>query len=459
MVILITIIISTAKRRMDPNISTCRNGRIADFGRNNLQKNGNWSGKKPINDYVIHKALMMEPACWKSLVRGAISLRSLFPGKRLFMSKTDMMRCFLLYLLFCVPSYTAVADTIHLKNGKSLDGIIIRETEDEAVLETGHGTMTISKSRIATIDKSSSEDQSRIVDTWTRNHDPVQNDIRANLSNLTSAVDQLRMKRQSAIEASADLAQTRTREEALRKECTALMDELTKLGEKLKAPNSRNDITAYNNLVFQNNALRAEIVEKQKDINGIRDIQERLSKEMADYSASVSEASSQFGKQFQEYRASDKTDAQKDRYFKNIQSDLKQFEDDIVHYRISTTTLNGNKIIYATLNGTTSGRFVVDTGASVVSISRSLADRIGLSTDSGDTSQVTLADGRKVTALNTIFESIQVGNARVEQVRGLILDESPAPGVDGLLGMTFLSQFVVRLDGRTGELVLEHIKP
>lgn len=110
-------------------------------------------------------------------------------------------------------------------------------------------------------------------------------------------------------------------------------------------------------------------------------------------------------------------------------------------------------LVEATLNNVT-GLFVLDTGASFVSVTKSFANKAKLSADIKD--EVTLqtanglADGLLATA-----NSIQVGNAYSTFVPVVVVDDAKLgseDGVSGLLGMSFLSRFVVKFGTDSVEL-------
>ena len=70
-----------------------------------------------------------------------------------------------------------------------------------------------------------------------------------------------------------------------------------------------------------------------------------------------------------------------------------------------------------------------------------------------------LADGSQVEGHHVVLRSLAVGDAREENVDAVVIPRPPSPGVDGLLGMSFLGNFVVSLDGAGGELVLRRFEP
>nr|WP_299243442.1 TIGR02281 family clan AA aspartic protease [uncultured Halomonas sp.] len=86
--------------------------------------------------------------------------------------------------------------------------------------------------------------------------------------------------------------------------------------------------------------------------------------------------------------------------------------------------------------------FLLDTGASLVSIPAPLADRLGL--QRGATADFNTANGRVRGYLTTIDE-IELGGLKAKDVRGSI-----NPGLGGstaLLGMSFLRRFDIEIRG------------
>jgi aspartyl protease family protein len=107
------------------------------------------------------------------------------------------------------------------------------------------------------------------------------------------------------------------------------------------------------------------------------------------------------------------------------------------HYR-SEALINGEKF-----------NVLVDTGATGVTISESVADKLNLK--SNDAIQTNTANGNSVGYMVRI-ESIQLGGVMAKNVSAMI-----APGLEGdvLLGMSFLSRMDVRL--YRGEMTIKQI--
>lgn len=91
-------------------------------------------------------------------------------------------------------------------------------------------------------------------------------------------------------------------------------------------------------------------------------------------------------------------------------------------------------------------RLLLDTGASVTTISEAVAAQLGV--QNGDTNPATgvLADGRRVDARWFVVDSVGVGPKTATQLRAAILLRSGGAGYDGLLGMDFLRKFRYQVD-------------
>lgn len=85
-------------------------------------------------------------------------------------------------------------------------------------------------------------------------------------------------------------------------------------------------------------------------------------------------------------------------------------------------------------------RFVVDTGATTISMGQDEADRIGLDYKSGKRGYATTANGQ-VPAYRVSLSSVRIGDVMVYNVEATVL---PAPLSHVLLGNSFLNRFDMR---------------
>ena len=119
---------------------------------------------------------------------------------------------------------------------------------------------------------------------------------------------------------------------------------------------------------------------------------------------------------------------------------------------ISLRRTLGGWVTEVVLNDTKTARFLVDTGASVCVISPELAGVLGNDPGPGAPSvALHTLSGRTKGTLVTIA-SLRVGQAEAKDVPAVI--HEPGPGIDGILGNSFLSLYTVTLDPERGVLNL-----
>jgi aspartyl protease family protein len=90
-------------------------------------------------------------------------------------------------------------------------------------------------------------------------------------------------------------------------------------------------------------------------------------------------------------------------------------------------------------------RFMVDTGATLISIPMSEAHRLGIEYAKASQGYMVLADGRRVAAYRVTLESVSIGDITLYNVDAVVTPGSGEP----LLGMSFLSRTEMRNDGQS----------
>lgn len=111
----------------------------------------------------------------------------------------------------------------------------------------------------------------------------------------------------------------------------------------------------------------------------------------------------------------------------------------------------GNAIlVYARLNDRVSAPFYVDTGAADVVVPAEVAERAGIVVGA-DTPRETYATANGLVRQAVVsFDAIEVGEARVENVRGSVSQSLPV----GLLGTSFFNHFTLQIDPAARMLTL-----
>jgi hypothetical protein len=116
-------------------------------------------------------------------------------------------------------------------------------------------------------------------------------------------------------------------------------------------------------------------------------------------------------------------------------------------------------IIKATLNGKVQARLAVDTGAPKTIISEELAKRLDLINEASAGLWTRAGGiGGSTPAIRTIINTIRVGDIEEQFFPTTIVPEM-STAFEGLIGMDFVSLFVMRVDPTRHLLILEDVPP
>ena len=109
--------------------------------------------------------------------------------------------------------------------------------------------------------------------------------------------------------------------------------------------------------------------------------------------------------------------------------------------------------VTAVLGGGIQQAFVIDTGATMVTIPRSAAEKLGISEEHPTLKRQVQTAGGIVEAYEVVLPSVRLGHSLVHNVKALVLDLPSQPSV-GLLGMNYLSLFRMDIHTETGVMTL-----
>lgn len=98
------------------------------------------------------------------------------------------------------------------------------------------------------------------------------------------------------------------------------------------------------------------------------------------------------------------------------------------------------------------GDFIVDTGATYTSISQELANQLGLDLQQCERVRITTANGR-IEVPKVIIASLNVNGLEARNVEATVIPVRQGSSFSGLLGLSFLRQFVVTIDPQAGQLI------
>ncbi|MFA5335977.1 MAG: aspartyl protease family protein [Candidatus Omnitrophota bacterium] len=372
-----------------------------------------------------------------------------------------MLLAFALAVTPCFSS-AASADTVYLKNKGVLKGVIKAEDSLRITLAIGTGTMKISRDQIESIEKAS-EAENAVIESSARKKaiergtlvPEAFEDTAKQLKALVSA-------RKAADDAKERLDEAKETLTAKKKKYKNLRSKFDDINKKVGGMDPQSDVRKYNLRITEMNALNTEVAAVVEDLNA-------LSPKIPEYERTYWKAITEYGNNVGNFRLSfeKKVDDMKERGISDEEAlyagiagkAISEIEKSLNRDSVSLTKTANGMTVKAVLNGSTSCLLAVDTGASIVVISKEVAKRI--ETNPNETIEdvnFTLADGSTTKSDVIIVKSIRVGNSTAYNVPVAVADNPPGHGIDGLLGMSFLGNFNIKMDVANEKLVLESIK-
>jgi clan AA aspartic protease (TIGR02281 family) len=102
----------------------------------------------------------------------------------------------------------------------------------------------------------------------------------------------------------------------------------------------------------------------------------------------------------------------------------------------------------------TDGAFIIDTGATYTSISQEMAQELGLNLDRTNTVYITTANGR-IEVPKVTIETLNVSGLEAHNVEATVIPVRKGSSFSGLLGLSFIRQFVVTIDPGSNQLIFK----
>ncbi|MBN3038568.1 MAG: TIGR02281 family clan AA aspartic protease [Candidatus Omnitrophica bacterium] len=358
-------------------------------------------------------------------------------------------------LFLCAP-LVGFADVIYLKNGRSLEGIVEKEDENSVVVNIGAGTTTLYKTEIDHIQRDSTEERKGLEKEWGMKYFANPEFTPSRFQDLAADFRRLEQSRLNAVKSKRErdnvLSSIGRREDDLEQ----LRQEILPYNEKIGEIDPDENVRAYNEAVSKYNSLANQIQEKLEEVDDLKSQLQDFDKKILAYSDNLNTVTSQFRQALKESKG--KLTEKEQLFLQLLQVKIEQMREDFtavfVNYRQDETGI----VVNVLLNETLSADFVVDTGATLVVLAEHIANKIGIFPGKQERLlSITLGDGREVDAYPVVLESVKVGQAEVKNVRAAVLLDVEAMDIDGLLGMSFLEHFAVKIDGKSKKLILEEL--
>lgn len=362
------------------------------------------------------------------------------------------------YCLSGTISFLAFSDELYLKNGRKIEGIIEKEDEDSVTLNVGVGTIGIKKKDIDRIVRDTPEQRASLKKKWSYKYFLRPEFVPERLKDIANDFRNLEKLRNIALRSKETRDSIMEKLNTLEKELEDLNTEVVRVSRKLSKMNPKENLEEYNALVEEYNSLVAQMEVERGKQRTLKTQVADLNQKISAYTDSLNEFNKKFKNEF--YVSKSELMEQEKNFLERIKKEMDSIEKDFTEYRVGYQRLGSHLVVRALLNGVINADLIVDTGASIVVISESIARRLGITVNSKEFSvSVTLADGSHTKAYPIILKSIQVGDVKVSNVRAAVLPRGEPVGIDGLLGMSFLERFVVKIDAKNNRLILEEFNP
>ncbi len=387
----------------------------------------------------------------------------------------------ILALALALAAVACRADRIVFKNGRSLECTILAEEADHVAISIGGGQMNIPRSQLEKVIKTGTAataptpqaSLSGLLNTVPPEHAEIASKFRQLLQLRNAATDAQYM----AARHEEQLQKLEQRQIQLRQafaETARLTEEKNRQAAAVVLP----EYNPYDNTTAMR--YRRMVEEKVK----LQEEADTLFGQMSQLATQGDEARQQHQKIRQEFKSDHQPvvtyrqaldrfatefDAHKGRFpapgaqtaalFAMLDRHVVRFRQELPANKIDFRIRGNATIVRVLVNDTLSGEFVLDTGAEIMTIRESFAQRLGMRLEDLPISDGILADGSVIDIRQATLQSVAVGYAKVEGVRCAVVKNALDADLDGLLGMSFLKYFSVHHNVANGELVFSRFSP
>ena len=347
------------------------------------------------------------------------------------------------------------ADKVVLSNGGSFEGLIVKDTPQYVVLDLGTGSMNLERRYISSVKYSGTAEREEIKRQWQKKYFLNKKFIPVGHEDIVKEFRKLLLQRDVASRSAGALRASKRKKERYVKEIELLKDKYAVANVKLKDTNKEADMLRYNELVRRVNSLVADINVKVGQIEKFSSSSGKLTAVISSYLSELAAFETKLHALKASLPSGSGGDIQffYDRLLEKVVEYNNEFSKDI----IVSKQRGRSTLVTVIVNDRATGTFILDTGAELVSMTKEFAGRLGINMKSLPILDITVADGRKVKGFSVVLGSVRLGSSSSKNVPAVILPSEARSDYDGLLGMSFLRDYIVQLDGTSGTLVLRRL--
>lgn len=359
-------------------------------------------------------------------------------------------------LLFLVCSL-ARADTFQMKSGNEIKGVVVSENASSVLVDLGYGTMNLEKADIVKIRRATKTQRETSRKELLQGKFSSGALVPKGAEKLAGLFRAVRVSREETIEDKSLRAARAAELKGIEEELSGLKKSYSESSEELSELDPQSDSSEYDRVVREINTLADQIRAKELGSEELRRQTDKPSPSFQAYLDAYNKIRDYLqgeGKPLIETPRK----GQDEEYFTWLRGELSGMKRDFAIDSIESETRDGHLIVKVILNGRVSARLMVDTGATTTVLYGNTAAALKLGPeDMLGTVNVIWGDARTYKAQAVRLRSLAVGKSVVSDSAATIVPRA-GDGIDGLLGMSFLSRFVFRIDGTNGKLILESMK-
>ncbi len=358
------------------------------------------------------------------------------------------------FLFIFVIFLSCFADKVILKNDKEVVGIIVDKNKDRVKIDLGFGKTELQSDKIKKIIIANKEENQKIKEKWQKKYKLNQRFVPKNLTSLVNVF-------KTFITLNQD-------QEKYKNQINLYKTEINEL--KLKINNNDSDY-ARDLKIFKKTNYRSDpdkYLSLHKSIEEKRNLHIFLTKRKNHRYFQIDSLKRKIdfteSLKFQKEKAvvleikklKNLNKNEKD-YLKKIEQKFKnlKYGKDAIYLNINSSY--GNCIVVDVLINNHKASLVFDTGASLVVLTKEFARKIGLNYSKNKIIKMTIADGREIDTYHTRLKTVSIKNVEEKNVEATILAKPQMSKVDGLLGMSFLKFFDIKVNRKTNQLILRKI--
>lgn len=374
-----------------------------------------------------------------------------------FTPRANRLRFLLTAAVLLLACSRARADTFYMKSGNEIEGTMVSENASSMMVDVGYGTVSLEKAEILRIRRATKAQRAAAAAELRRKKYRSGALAPKGAGKLAGLVRAALAGREKASEAraagSARAAERKETEKAL----LVLRRKYAELSEELDGIDMQADPSEYNRMVGEVNAAGSQIRIKEAGMQQARQQAGKPDSSFQDYLDSYNKLESYLrgeGKRLIKTPRSGKDGE----YYSWLRAELGKMKKDFSRDSVESEGRDGHIIVKALLNGRVTARLMVDTGATTTTLYDNIVTALKLDPkDPPKAVDIILGDGSTVRAQEVLLDSIAVGKSEVKYSAAIIMPAQSGE-IDGLLGMSFLRHFVVRVDSANGKLILEGMK-